>query len=139
MQDRSYHSKEGHDARLSHPMAHPVVPSPFHVYYHAALMPGWQSIVEEQFRVFAFVGVRKLYSGCIGSKEPVAGLQALAVKHGIDLNIVSLTEFFDEYEMPTIRPLWQHACREPSAAFMYTHTKGASVQRTSARSSGDGS
>jgi hypothetical protein len=116
-----YHTREACNERISQRKKNPVV-LPLFVYYHAALMHGWQAIVEEQFRLFSFVGLRTIYSGVIGDAE---ALKDMAAAHGINLTVVENSRFLTDYEMPTIRALWQHACRE-SAAFMYTHTKNVS-------------
>ena len=52
-----YHTRTAHDERLAKRFASQTVPAPLHVYYHAALLAGWQTIVQEQMRLLAFCGL----------------------------------------------------------------------------------
>jgi len=123
----NYHTESAHDIRARDRQENAIVPVPLHVYYHAAVgRPHWDRIVREQFRLAKFCELPTMKVVVLGSPQDITLLSEIADRVGLAINIVYTSGNLHEYEHPTLQRLWEHALREPMAAYLYWHTKGAS-------------
>lgn len=100
---------------------------PLHVYIHAAAMGDhWREIIAE---LVGMVDGSGLYDAAGSLRCIVVGqgeTRYLASRGLPKWDTIEYGGTIDEYEYPTLRALWEHACQDPSACYLYMHTKGAS-------------
>lgn len=123
----TYHSLEAMELRRQYRTALPAIPSPHAVFFHLSLMPGWESVVAEQFALLGHVGLDAV-RGCIIAKPGPDADRCVraALRFGVRLDVLSVTEDFGLYEGPTLDALHAWATENPGGAVTYLHTKGAS-------------
>lgn len=102
-----------------------------HVYLHCAAMSDhWREIVAE---TVGFVDGSGLYDAAASLHCIVVGpnpdTRYLACRGYPKWETVDYGGWLDEYEYPTLRALWSKAKADPSACYLYLHTKGASAGR----------
>lgn len=101
-----------------------------HVYIHAASMGDhWREIVAE---LVGMVDGSLLYDAAASLRCVVVGggeTRYLASRGFPKWETIEYGGWLDEYEYPTLRLLWEHACKEPDGYYLYLHTKGASSYR----------
>ncbi len=102
--------------------------TPLHVYIHAASMGDhWREIVAE---LVGMIDGSGLYDAASSLRCVVVGkgeTRYLASRGLPKWETVEYGGWLDEYEYPTLRALWEHACKDPSGYYLYMHTKGASA------------
>ncbi len=103
-------------------------PSKPAVYYHVAAMNTWRTVVREQFKLLAHVGLTDdVTVGLLGDVEDGETVTALAAAAGVSVTIAFRQPELALAEMPTIS-LLHAACRRRPAGppVLYMHTKGVS-------------
>jgi hypothetical protein len=116
------------DAKLAGRRANPWKATEPSVFYHIACMNGWRAVVEEQLRLAAHVGLRRMRSVILGTEDDAACCLGVAGKHGIVLQVADAIDDLQQYELPTLQLLYEFACRCASPVpVLYWHTKGVSA------------
>lgn len=114
-------------ARLAARGATPQPFGPPEVFYHAALMPGWEPIVAEQCAVLRAAGLFRVNTFALSpGTEELARMRAIASHYGISLTILGTHPDFHRYETPTLQAAYDWARSNPDGSVLYFHTKGAS-------------
>lgn len=96
------------------------------VFYHAALMSGWEPIVAEQMALFRHVGLMSINSFVLGSNSDRCRFLGIARHYGVAVEVVGTAAEFRLCEGPTLTAAHTWAQRNAGALF-YVHTKGASA------------
>jgi hypothetical protein len=102
--------------------------SPPAVFYHVAAMNTWRSVVAEQLRLLAHVGLTTgVTVGLLGDAEDAATVTALAARFGVAIDIAFRRPDLSLAELPTLAMLHGWAKRQPPGRpVLYLHTKGVS-------------
>ncbi len=102
-------------------------PAPPAVFYHVAAMNTWRSIVREQLRLLAHVGLTRVTAGLLGDAEDADTLLALAAAAGVTVTLGFQRPDLSLAELPTLALLhaWARGQASP-APVLYLHTKGVS-------------
>lgn len=124
----TYHTREAFEARARERSERPRPITECAVFYHAALMPGWEPIVTEQMALFGHVGLREVRSVVLaeGARDRDR-LLALAGHFGVRVEVVGEARDFGPCEGPTLATAHAWARQNTGAAVVYVHTKGASA------------
>ncbi len=103
-------------------------PQPPAIYYHVAAMNTWRSVVREQLKLLAHVGLTdNVTVGLLGDVEDGNTLTALAAAAGVSLKIAFRQPDLSLAELPTLALLHAACRRKPTPRpVMYLHTKGVS-------------
>ena len=102
-------------------------PPPPAVFYHVAAMNTWRSVVTEQVRLLAHVGLTAVTIGLLGDADDAATVTALAARHGVTATIGFQRPDLSLAELPTLSLLYQWGrCQPAGATVLYLHTKGVS-------------
>jgi hypothetical protein len=113
---------------VHNPTAPGVDVAPPAVFYHVAAMNTWRSVVREQLRLLAHVGlVTDVTVGLLGDAEDAATVTALAAAAGVNVTIGFRQPDLALAELPTLALLhaWARRQRFPRPV-LYLHTKGVS-------------
>ncbi len=97
------------------------------VFYHCALMPGALPIAKEQIDLAAWVDLCYMRGSLVGPEADRVALLNYADSQGVTLFGRYESNGFTEFEYPTLTDLWNQAKAFPDDAFLYWHTKGASL------------
>ena len=98
------------------------------VFYHVAAMNTWRSVVAEQLRLLAHVGLTdRVTVGLLGDTADADTLTALAAAAGVSVTIGFQRPDLSLAELPTLALVhaWARRQRSPGTV-MYLHTKGVS-------------
>jgi len=100
--------------------AHGFDANEFVVFFHIAAVGIWKKVVEEMMLSFAQAGVSP--KCCVlGSDDDLQWVKS----QGLD--VIYHSQNVREYEIPTLRKLWEWCHEHPRGAVLYCHTKGASM------------
>ena len=105
-----------------------ATPAPPAIYYHVAAMNTWRSVVREQLKLLAHVGLNENVTvGLLGDVEDGETVTALAAAAGVSVNVAFRQPDLSLVELPTLA-LLHAACRRapPGRSVLYLHTKGVS-------------
>jgi hypothetical protein len=94
----------------------------FQSFYHIAAMNHWYDIVQEQKKICDELNIKPI-CGFLGDHKYVHNL----VESGLDIQYFS--ENINEYEIPTLKLLYDWSNTHPDSYVMYFHTKGASSNK----------
>lgn len=123
----AYHNAEAFHARMEQRRVSPRPLAGHAVFYHAALMPGWDYIVAEQLGYLAAVGlpaVKAWLAGAPGDRERAL---RIAAHYGVAVEVLGTSDGWAECEGPTLGALHAWAAAHPGHAVFYHHTKGVSA------------
>jgi hypothetical protein len=127
-----WHTKEAFDARMAARRANLVPPTPLTAFYHAALLPGWEPIVEEQMALCSHVGLgwenAILHAFVLAEeKSHVTKFLEIATDHKVTVHVLGASGRFEIGEGATLNFVCEHARQYPEGSVLYFHTKGASA------------
>ena len=97
------------------------------MFYHVAAMNTWRSVVREQLRLLAHVGLTQITVGVLGDRADAAEVVATAAAHGVTATVGFQQPDLSLAELPTLSLLhaWAGDQRHPRPV-LYLHTKGVS-------------
>ncbi len=101
------------------------------VFYHVAAMNTWRSVVREQVRLLAHVGLTDVTVGLLGDADDAATVATLAAAAGVSAAVAFHRPDLSLAELPTLALLHAWARRQvagstPARPVLYLHTKGVS-------------
>lgn len=123
----TYRTREAFEARMRQRRESPCPIAEHAVFYHAALMHGWEPIVAEQMALFGHVGLIEIkgfvLSSCTADRDRFLDV---AGHYGVRVDVVGESHEFRLCEGPTLAAAHTWAKENTAAAVFYVHTKGAS-------------
>jgi hypothetical protein len=124
----TYHTREAFEARMRQRRESPRPITQYAVFYHAALMTGWEPIVAEQLALFGHVGLTDIKSVVLSpSAADRRRFLDIARHYGVSVDVVGTAREFRPCEGPTLTAVHAWAGQHAGAAVLYVHTKGASA------------
>ena len=98
------------------------------VFYHVAAMNTWRSVVREQVRLLAHVGLTTITVGLLGDDADAAHVVATAAAHGVTATVAFHHPDLSLAELPTLSlaHTWARDGGGDDRPILYLHTKGVS-------------
>ena len=128
-----YHTDQARDARAAQRRAGPQLyrEDQLRIWYHVALLKGWETIVREQLAFFRHCGLGRqggdpIHIGSVGPMRDLQRLLVIADEEGVNVRVEYYSTDVGEHEHPTVYRAWRMSRDHPGDAYMYVHTKGCS-------------
>lgn len=101
----------------------PPLPSPPTVFWHVCCINHWRTVVREQLRVLAHVGLMHVRVGMLGDPGDALYLRREAAYYGVDAEVMFTLPDNSLWERPTLGSLWEYARSHQNEAILYLHSK----------------
>lgn len=121
-----YHNQAAYQRRLAKRRASPVPITNLAVFFHITLMPRWEPILAEQFRLIAHAGLKEVKSVLLGPSDDIDRCLRIAARYGVSVEVLGRDTDISCYEGPTLREVHKWAKDNRDGAVIYLHTKGVS-------------